>query len=300
MERREIKVGDRFGRLTVIKKISEGRSLLRCDCGNTIELMDSQLRAGRHHSCGCLVYNRDVRKDITGKRYGKLVVTKELGGGYVMCHCDCGNNKKIRKWQIMQGAIHSCGCLRKETVPNHGDIKSLSKDGTNLSMFISKKLRSNNTSGVKGVYWDKARMKWMSTLKVKGVSKRKRFDTLEEAAEYRKMLEELYVEPLLEKEQINIKEKQPIVPDKELRDAREKACVTRQTVHDRTGLSIVSLQRWENGWQHPTVETRNLLLSWYHAGCPVLPALGVADDKPDGDYLIRLKQWKEGNENVGQ
>lgn len=87
MERREIKVGDRFGRLTVIKKISEGRSLLRCDCGNTIELMDSQLRAGRHHSCGCLVCNRDVRKDITGKRYGKLVVTKALGGGYFFYFC---------------------------------------------------------------------------------------------------------------------------------------------------------------------------------------------------------------------
>lgn len=43
---REIKVGDRFGRLVVIKKISKGRSLLRCDCGNTLELVDSQLRPG--------------------------------------------------------------------------------------------------------------------------------------------------------------------------------------------------------------------------------------------------------------
>lgn len=29
---RAIKVGDRFGRLVVIKKISKGRSLLHCDC----------------------------------------------------------------------------------------------------------------------------------------------------------------------------------------------------------------------------------------------------------------------------
>lgn len=241
-----------------------------------------------------------VRKNIVGNRYGRLVVTEELGRGYVMCHCDCGNDKKIRKWQIMQGGIHSCGCLRREIVPTHGDIKSLSKDGTNLSILASKKTRSSNTSGVRGVHWDKSRCKWIGGVKIKGVDKKKRFDTLKEATEYRKMLEELYVEPLLEKDPV---QKKPIMPDKELRDAREKACVTRQTVHDRTGLSIVSLQQWENGWQHPTVEARNLLLSWYRAGCPVLPVLGVADDKPDGDYLIRLKQFKdekEENENAGQ
>lgn len=43
---REINVGDRFGRLVVIKKITKRRSLLRCDCGNTLELVDSQLRSG--------------------------------------------------------------------------------------------------------------------------------------------------------------------------------------------------------------------------------------------------------------
>lgn len=237
----------------------------------------------------------DIKKNLVGKRYGRLVVTEELGHGYVMCHCDCGNNKKIRKWQIMQGAIHSCGCLRRETVPGHGDIKSLSKDGTNLSILTSKNIRSSNTSGVRGVHWDKTRSKWVGGIKVKGVEKKKRFDTLEEAIEYRKMLEELYIEPLLEK--APAKKKPSCIPDKELRDAREKACVTRKTVHDRTGLSIVSLQQWENGWQHPTAIVRNLLLSWYRAGCPVLPVLGVADDKPDGDYLIRLGQFKDEKED---
>ena len=133
-----------------------------------------------------------VRKNIVGNRYGRLVVTEELGHGYVMCHCDCGNDKKIRKWQIMQGGIHSCGCLRREIVPTHGDIKSLSKDGTNLSILASKKTRSSNTSGVRGVHWDKSRCKWIGGVKIKGVDKKKRFDTLKEATEYRKMLEELY------------------------------------------------------------------------------------------------------------
>ena len=239
----------------------------------------------------------DVKKNIAGKRYGRLVVTEELGHGYVMCHCDCGNNKRVRKWLLMQGAIHSCGCLRRETVPGHGDIKSLSKDGTNLSILTSKNIRSSNTSGVRGVHWDKTRSKWVGGIKVKGVEKKKRFDTLKEAIEYRKMLEELYIEPLLEKDRINIKEKKQIVPDKELRDTREKACVTRKTVHDRTGLSIVSLQQWENGWQHPTMEARTLLINWYQAGCPELPKTGVTVDKPDGDYLSRLTTWKVNKKN---
>ena len=238
-----------------------------------------------------------VRKNIVGKRYGRLVVTKELGHGYVMCHCDCGNDKKIRKWSLMQGGIHSCGCLRKEAAPKRSDVRLLSKNGTNLSILASKKTRSSNTSGVRGVHWDKSRCKWIGGVKIKGVDKKKRFEKFEDAVEYRKMLEELYIEPLIEKYQLK---KQSTIPDKELRDAREKACVTRQTVHDRTGLSIVSLQQWENGRQHPTVEARNLLLFWYRSGCPVLPAIGVADDKPDGDYLIRLKKWKEGNGNAGQ
>lgn len=232
----------------------------------------------------------EVRKNIVGKRYGRLVVTKELGHGYVMCHCDCGNDKKIRKWSLMQGGIHSCGCLRKEIAPKRSDVRLLSKNGTNLSILASKKTRSSNTSGVRGVHWDKSRCKWIGGVKIKGVDKKKRFEKFEDAVEYRKMLEELYIEPLIEKYQLK---KQPTIPDKELRDAREKACVTRQTVHDRTGLSIVSLQQWENGRQHPTAEARTLLIDWYQAGCPELQKAGVTVDKPDGDYLSRLITWKK-------
>ena len=190
----------------------------------------------------------------------------------------------------MQGGIHSCGCLRKEIAPKRSDVRLLSKNGTNLSILASKKTRSSNTSGVRGVHWDKSRCKWIGGVKIKGVDKKKRFEKFEDAVEYRKMLEELYIEPLIEKYQLK---KQPTIPDKELRDAREKACVTRQTVHDRTGLSIVSLQQWENGRQHPTAEARTLLIDWYQAGCPELQKAGVTVDKPDGDYLSRLITWKK-------
>lgn len=139
-------------------------------------------------------------------------------------------------------------------------------------------------------------MKWVGGIKIKGVEKKRRFDKLSDAVEYRKTLEELYIEPLLE--QSHSKQKRPAVPDDELRKEREKAGVTRKTVHDRTGLSIITLRDWEYGYQHPQSEARRLLIEWYRDGGPTLPVLGVSSDKPDGDYLTRLmtvsdnKEWR--------
>ncbi len=59
--------------------------------------------------------------DITGKRYGKLVVL-ERGEDYVspsgyvaanwICKCDCGKNVLVRGCNLKSGATTSCGCER--------------------------------------------------------------------------------------------------------------------------------------------------------------------------------------------
>lgn len=59
-----IKVGDKFGRLTVLEKsepyrnpegyIKESRWLCQCECGNTKVILRSALMTGRTRSCGCL------------------------------------------------------------------------------------------------------------------------------------------------------------------------------------------------------------------------------------------------------
>lgn len=50
-------LGEKFFRLTPIKRINfeEGysRYLCKCDCGNEIEVLGSELLAGRYKSCGC-------------------------------------------------------------------------------------------------------------------------------------------------------------------------------------------------------------------------------------------------------
>lgn len=58
---------------------------------------------------------------------------------------------------------------------------------------LNTKIRSDNTSGIKGVLFDKARNKWKGSIKFDGKVYSKRFNTKEEAIEYRnKLVEEFY------------------------------------------------------------------------------------------------------------
>ena len=56
-------------------------------------------------------------KDLTGQRFGRLVVIKpeykKNRRWYWLCKCDCGNEKIIRGSHIGK-ATKSCGCLSKE------------------------------------------------------------------------------------------------------------------------------------------------------------------------------------------
>ena len=60
--------------------------------------------------------------DLTGKRYGNLVVMERLeneSGGITKwkCLCDCGNYTIVRGRNLKSGAVKSCGCLRKTKKP---------------------------------------------------------------------------------------------------------------------------------------------------------------------------------------
>lgn len=54
--------------------------------------------------------------DLTGERYGKLVVIKRVendknGASMWECQCDCGNKKIVRGNSLKRGNTKSCGCL---------------------------------------------------------------------------------------------------------------------------------------------------------------------------------------------
>lgn len=73
------------------------------------------------------------KKNLIGKRFGRLIVLKEIGpikagsNVYWLCKCDCDNLISIFSSDLNRGHTKSCGCLRKELLTNknfkHGDAK---------------------------------------------------------------------------------------------------------------------------------------------------------------------------------
>ena len=59
-------------------------------------------------------------KDMTGQRFGRLVVEKKSDrtdksrAVYWECRCDCGGTKTARGTSLRAGRVNSCGCLLQE------------------------------------------------------------------------------------------------------------------------------------------------------------------------------------------
>ena len=64
---------------------------------------------------------RGKREDLTGQRFGRLVVisynkdiSKQKKGAHWNCKCDCGNEKVVWSRHLKSGNTTSCGCYKKE------------------------------------------------------------------------------------------------------------------------------------------------------------------------------------------
>jgi len=60
------------------------------------------------------------RKNLVGQKFNRLYVFDfaEMvnGDSFFWCECECGNKKKIRAYELINGTIKSCGCLLKEWI----------------------------------------------------------------------------------------------------------------------------------------------------------------------------------------
>ena len=67
-------------------------------------------------------------KDLIGKRFGRLLVIKQIGidkrtrQKKWLCKCDCGKEKETITSYLTSGDTKSCGCLRRES-----ELKNLEK-----------------------------------------------------------------------------------------------------------------------------------------------------------------------------
>lgn len=146
-------------------------------------------------------------KDIIGQRFGRLVVIEDSGkrnvsrGVLWLCKCDCGNEMIVDVCNLGNGATRSCGCLHKEKSKHRMDkMNDVSKaEGTSINN-INQKISTANTSGVKGVSWNKKRGVWEVYIKFKKVQKHLGyFKNKNDAINARKEAEEKYFKPILEK-----------------------------------------------------------------------------------------------------
>lgn len=52
------------------------------------------------------------RKEIIGKRFGRLIVKEYVSISKWLCECDCGEKTIVYGSNLVNGHTKSCGCLK--------------------------------------------------------------------------------------------------------------------------------------------------------------------------------------------
>lgn len=123
--------GKRFGMLTAEYPqryvAPSGRKFVfwhcKCDCGRETDVVAASLMHGTTKSCGCMQdqWNKQAhtKELVVGTRHGKMVFLggekDQNGVPMILCQCDCGTKKWVRRKDFLSGKIISCGCQARET-----------------------------------------------------------------------------------------------------------------------------------------------------------------------------------------
>lgn len=144
------------------------RLLYECTCllcGRKRDATKQNLQKGEIKDCG----HHKEYNDIAGYKFGKLTAlypverakhTKATSKLW-HCKCDCGNECNVNYSGLKSGKTKSCGCLQISKV------KSLYVDGTAPCKLDGSRIRSTNTSGVTGVWYDKSKNLWSAEIMFK-------------------------------------------------------------------------------------------------------------------------------------
>ena len=119
-------VGKTLGELIVLEELpphitpnGSKQRIVRCRCSCGVETtmrLESAKKNGKCNKC----LRKDKRVDITGKRFGKLVVIS-MADDYISpsgfrlsrcnCQCDCGKTTIVNMSELTTGKTKSCGCI---------------------------------------------------------------------------------------------------------------------------------------------------------------------------------------------
>ena len=142
-----------------------------------------------------------TKENLIGRRFGKLVVIgrsdkRGSRGARTVplweCRCECGAICYKATDKLTNPEISMCNdCVGKYAM-GKARARAGFVDGTQISRITGDKLIATNTSGTRGVYWDKKSCKWRARLKFKGKTMNfGSYNNFEDAVKARKEAEQL-------------------------------------------------------------------------------------------------------------
>lgn len=216
MKNRENLIGKRYDKLVVVEQMEstkqgQRRWLCRCDCGGTCVSTTGNLNSGHTTNCGC-----KKSPDLTGKVFGKLTVLgrsdkRNPRGKRTTpmweCRCECGAITYKATDTLTNPDMSMCNeCAGKYAA----DIARQSAGfvgGTQITKIADMKPTAANTSGARGVYFEKRSNKWRARLTFKGkIMSFGSFARFEDAVFARKEAEKIYFGEFLEENGFELKE----------------------------------------------------------------------------------------------
>lgn len=206
-------VGKRFGKLVVEEYADstasgQRRWLCRCDCGNTCIATTGNLNRGHTTNCGC-----KKSPDLTGQRFGKLTVlgrserTATRGKRTVKlweCQCDCGTITYKATDTLKNESMSCCARCAELHAVSQARKSAGFIGGTQTTKLKDMSPTTANSSGCRGVYFDKKSNRWRARLGFKGkMMSFGSYERFEDAVAARKKAEQEYFATFLEENRIN-------------------------------------------------------------------------------------------------
>lgn len=201
-------IGQRFGMLVVIAQAEstaagQRRWVCRCDCGKEHVVIGGNLTRGTTVSCGCKRY-----KNLEGQHIGKLTVIRRSdkygsrGARKTQlweCRCDCGATTYRATDTLTNPDISMC----KDCAGKYSAAKARAYagfvEGTQLAKISNISERSDNRSGIRGVYLDGKTNKYRARIQFKGKTYNLgSYSSLEDAVKARRNAEDELFGPFLE------------------------------------------------------------------------------------------------------
>ena len=181
--------GKRYGLWVVVDSTKTGkcnpRIKVRCDCGKEKDVLYYTLTSGRSKSCGC---QNGVVQSLLHKKHGMFGSPVYICWGNIIQRCNNQKNnsykrygargiKVCERWLDFQSFYADMGNVPKgmsiDRIDNDGDYTPANcKWSTRSEQAINQRTRSDNKTGIKGVFYNKNRNKYMSYIFVNGKQKK--------------------------------------------------------------------------------------------------------------------------------